>query len=941
MKSFARARSIVALLLVAFLLAAPVTALAKKGEKNYKRGLQHEQAQQWEKAAQEFALAVAANPSDTEYQLHYRRAIFNASQVFMQKGRALADRGDYVGAYNAFRQAYGLDPVNELAAQEMGRMMRLQREKEGGTSSEIAPTSMRSGANGIGHGTPRPTVTPEPEPLPPGPSERLQNINYSGELEPFIRKLADELSLNVVFDQNFAQVRRTINVRWKDITPARALDYIFMSHGLFFQKLDRRTILVADQSKRPMYQQLVLRTFYLYNIKPSDARTLLQGALPANAGRQPTFVENANTNSITVRDTPENIRIIEKLLASVDKDRSEVVMEVSIYEVSRTDLLQLGNQLGGIGDNSVLGSLGGLQPSTVVVNRGAALLAAGNSLHSGLGLLIPGSSLSALQRKNNTRLIFSTQVHAFDDEKSETRIGSKVPVQTASVFSGVVTQPSTGTGTSPGGVNGALGSGFPVIQYEDTGLVLDFKPKVYPNQDVQVTMNIETKDQQSGVNTLTPIFTQRKISGVARIPNGKTMMIASVAQDRASNGREGLPLLGLIPILGRLFTAPRRDNFQSDVVITMTPRVLRAPNITSEDEVERHTGTMQTPQSPSLEAMVREADRDDQLARARTLPTNQVLQLPAQPGEEVTYVPAPKALADAAAGLTNAAPATNTAAANAPATTSAANTTGGATAVDVSLKTAAPAQPAPPNTAPAEAKPAETTAPSPSTNAAPAAEQPAASVGEQPVGAQVTPAPSAGANNGAPSPAAPASQTASAQPAALNATANVPAVAPTAAPLASPAVASPAPPAVAAPPAASVAELLLLPEQQEMKVGERRRVMVFLKTDAPVGLATATLRFDPKALAVRSVSHGMLTAEKAAPVLTQSVDPSGVLLVSVAPAAGAPPLTGEGLLVIVEVEALVAGESALSFDADKVHLIATDGRAVRPRLTASKFKVTQ
>ncbi|MDQ3805062.1 MAG: hypothetical protein M3416_14690, partial [Acidobacteriota bacterium] len=660
MKSFTRARSFVALVLAAFLLAAPMSALAKKGEKNYKRGLQHEQAQQWEKAAQEFALAVAANPSETEYQLHYRRAIFNASQVFMQKGRALADRGDYVGAYNAFRQAYGYDPVNELAANEMERVLRLQREKEGGAPSQIAPTALRPGPRGA-NGTGAPNGTADPEQLPAGPSERLQNINYSGELEPFIRKLADELNLNVVFDQNFSQVKRTINVRWKEITPARALDYIFMAHGLFFQKLDRRTILVADQSKRPMYQQLVLRTFYLYNIKPSDARTLLQGALPANAGRQPTFVENANTNSITVRDTPENIRIIEKLLRSVDKDRSEVVMEVAIYEVSRFDLLELGNQLGSA---STLGNLGGLQPSTVVVNRGASLLAAGNSLHSGLGILIPPSAISAFQKKDNTRLIFSTQVHAFDDEKSETRIGSKVPVQTASVFNGIVNQPSTGTGGNNNSVNNALGTGFPVIQYEDTGLVLDFKPKVYPNQDVQVTMNIETKDQQAGANPLTPTFTQRKISGVARIPNGKTMMIASVAQDRESSGREGLPLVGLIPILGRLFTVPRRNNSASDVVITMTPRVLRAPNITEEDELERPTGSMQTPQSPSLEAMVREAERDEQLARARRLPTNQQVQLPPQPGEEVSFVPAPKVLAEAAAAPAGVPATTNAAVTN-------------------------------------------------------------------------------------------------------------------------------------------------------------------------------------------------------------------------------------------------------------------------------------
>lgn len=854
MKSFARARSFVALLMVAFLLAAPLTALAKKGEKNYKRGLDYEQAQQWEKAAQEFALAVAANPSDTEYQLHYRRAIFNASQVFMQKGRVLSEQGDYIGAYNAFRQAYGYDPVNDLAVQEMERMLRLQREKEGADGpadgARVSPTNYRGSPNGVAVASPN----GESSDVLPVRTEQLQTIQYSGELEPFIRKLADELNLNVVFDQNFSQVRRNINVKWKDITPARALDYIFQSQGLFFQKLDRRTILVADQSKRPMYQQLVLRTFYLYNIKPEDARTLIQQTLPANAGRQPSFAVNNNTNSITVRDTPENIRIIEKMLQSVDKDRAEVVMEVSIYEVSRTDLLQIGNQ---VGSASTLGNLGGVQSGSFLVG-GARQLAAGASgvlpLSTGVGLLIPASSISALQSKNNTRLIFSTQVHAFDDEKSETRIGAKVPVQTASVFTGLTSAPQQGGTPGQGGaVGGIFGNGFPVIQYEDTGLVLDFKPKVYPNQDVQVSMKIETKDTNG--DTLTPTFTQRSIQGVARIPNGKTMMIASIAQDRVSDGRQGLPLIGLIPILGRLFTAPRRDNIQSDVVITMTPRVLRAPNITPSDEETRDAGSMQTPKSESLEAMLRETDRDEQLARARTLPTNQNVQLPARPAEDYKYVPAPKALAESAANVTGGEGDKSAASNSAPAV-NVSDTSGAAT--------------------------------------------------------KLTPAPAVVKAPGVP-------------------------VKPSAAVAAE--VSTTTAPAASSPPA-STAELTLLPERAEMKTGERKRVMVFMKTDAPVGLATATLRFDPAVIAVRSVSHGMLTADaSSAPLLTQSVDPAGVLLISVAPAQGAPPLTGEGLLVIIEVEALGVGADALSFDAGKVHFIATDGRSVQPRLSATALKI--
>ena len=105
MRNNTRIRTLIAFVLAACLLSLPITAFAKKGDKNFKRGMDYERSQQWDKAAQEFTLAVAADPSNMEYQLHFRRASFNASQTYMQQGRSLAERGDYVGAYNAFRQA--------------------------------------------------------------------------------------------------------------------------------------------------------------------------------------------------------------------------------------------------------------------------------------------------------------------------------------------------------------------------------------------------------------------------------------------------------------------------------------------------------------------------------------------------------------------------------------------------------------------------------------------------------------------------------------------------------------------------------------------------------------------------------------------------------------------------------------------------------------------
>src|SRR5947208_8472909 len=155
-----RWHSIVSLIVVACLLTTPVFALGKKGRDHFDRGMKLEQAEQWEKAAQEFTLALAADPSNADYQLHYRRSVFNASQTFMQQGRALAEQRDYVGAYNAFRQAYGYDPVNQLAVSEMERMLRLEQVKQGMTATApTTETSSAGGDGGLGGGTPSQSPT--------------------------------------------------------------------------------------------------------------------------------------------------------------------------------------------------------------------------------------------------------------------------------------------------------------------------------------------------------------------------------------------------------------------------------------------------------------------------------------------------------------------------------------------------------------------------------------------------------------------------------------------------------------------------------------------------------------------------------------------------------------------------------------------------------------
>jgi general secretion pathway protein D len=351
----------------------PAAALAfGDGDKHFKAGMKHEAAEEWDKAVERFALAVSENPKNPEFRLHLVRSLFHASQMFMKRGNTAAKEKDYEAAYLAFRRAYAFDPTNELAKSEMERMVRLQQMVNDPTlgNPQAKPNGVKLMTTGY---------TAPPPPVVPAVSqklEKLRDIPFPGgvDLQFLIKELAKDLDLNVLFDtESFGGNRaaRKTYIELKNVTAAQALDYIFLQEGLFFQKVGPRTVLVANQAQRTKFQQLVLRTFYLSNAAPKDILKVVQTAIPAQPGRSPTIalVDDA-TNSITIRDTEENIKLIGKLIASLDKDRAEVVMDVAIYEVNRSDLLQFGNQ---IGSQQQLTNFGGSSSGAVLFGNNPIL----------------------------------------------------------------------------------------------------------------------------------------------------------------------------------------------------------------------------------------------------------------------------------------------------------------------------------------------------------------------------------------------------------------------------------------------------------------------------------------------------------------------------------------------------------------------------------------
>jgi general secretion pathway protein D len=437
-----------------------------------------------------------------------------------------------------------------------------------------------------------------------------------------------------------------------------------------------------------------------------------------------------------------------------------------------------------------------------------------------------------------------------------------VPVQTAQAYPfGIQTgQPNPGTNFPSGG--------FPVINYEPTGLTLKFTPQVFTNLDVQVKMSIESKDVL-GASTLTPTFTERTITGTARVQNNRTMMLASIRSQSETNGRRGLPLIGLIPVLGRLFTAPTRDVRDIDVVIAVTPRVLRAPAVTPRDEEMRPSGTLQSPTTGSLEAMIIESDREDQLAAGRRIPRNAEVRLPDV--EPVPFAPPARTTEVARSQQSPGVGSGTTAQAVAP-KTQVQNTQNTAVATAVAKTFKAKTN--------VEELPAYVPAPKSLVNSRSATELAAVNPG------------AAGTQNAV----------LTSLPKPIDASANV------------------------SRNGSRVAQLGLTPSAP-LKVGEKRRFAINLTSDLQYNLAVIGFSFNPKVVNVLGVSAGSLFLGRRTPLVTDSTDPSGSSLISISAPGGAP-IAGSGILIFIEVEAIAAGDAGFTLNKEAMHLVATDSREV-------------
>jgi len=653
-------RFLAAFLSLCLLLPGAALADGKNGKKNFKEGMKYEQLQQWDMAAQRFALALSAEPNNPEYRVHYLQALQRASLMYITRGDALAEQNDLAGAYIAYRQAYNYDPGNEISKFKMERMLELQKAQANGTSEQVR------------YNTKTGTVTPASNEIqlankPRARGDVATNVKFVGtQLKSVIKSLTEPLKLNVVFDDSIRNDPVTIEMN--DVTVARALDIVLMQKKLAFEQVDRRTIFIYPDNvnNRPRFEKLLIKTFYLNNVSAQTVKNVMAQMLPP--GRQTATVDamggpgggsTSSSNVLIVKATPAELQLVQDLINNIDKNKNEVVLDIEIYEVGNDSLTQIGNQFAASpmqAQSSILDSNGNVIGTTTTQTPSLASLGGiglggfqgiqggtsiGGNLFTpflgGVGTLIgfPPSQISLLQSRGKSKLLHKTQIHVLDGGENETKVGRSVPVRLGTQFGvgglggfgglgGINTNNGNGgIGQNIGNALGALGgfgglggfnNGFDSIQYRDVGLVIKAKPQITNEGYVEIKMNFESSEvQASGADVnLTPTFTQRSLNTVARIQDGVTAVVAGVNQDVKNDSRAGIPVLGMLPLVGRLFATPQQSARQTDVIITVTPHIVRSAGITAKDYLALVGPPQQGGMNQSVEDVINRAQVEEE-----------------------------------------------------------------------------------------------------------------------------------------------------------------------------------------------------------------------------------------------------------------------------------------------------------------------------------------
>jgi len=547
-----------------------------KGRTDFDQGKKAETLQDYDAAFNFYQKAAKSDPYNASYKIKLNRARFEASESHVKRGVELRNQGNLPGAAGEFQRALAIDPGSSIADQELRKTVGMIAEKN---RTADAAAELPSDSNE----QPLASMPPEIKPLSRAP------INYkaSSDAKVVFDTIGKLAGLTVVYDPDFPARRITVDL--VNVTLEQALEIVSLESKAFVKAVTENIIFVIpDQpQKRRDYEEQVVRTFYISNtIQAQDLTEIVTGLRQLLDLKR---IQQLNSqNAIIVRDTPDKLMLAEKMIRDIDKAKPEVVIQVEVLE-ARTDRLR---------------DLGILPPqsASVVINPNNTTSSSSSTSTTSSGginlnqlrhltgndviFTIPSATASAILSDSSTKIIQNPEVRSVDGQTAKLKIGDRIPIATGSFSSGIGI-----AGGTAGGINPLVNTQF---TYQDVGVNIDLTPRVHPNREVSMKLKVEVSAHTNDVSIggiTQPVISQRVIEHDIRLKEGEVSILGGLIQRTDAKTLEGWPGLAKLPLLGYLFSHTKTDHQEDEVLIVLTPRIVRMPEWTKANLRPMYSGS--------------------------------------------------------------------------------------------------------------------------------------------------------------------------------------------------------------------------------------------------------------------------------------------------------------------------------------------------------------
>lgn len=535
----------------------------------------------WDTAVAYYREALGHDPSRIDVKIALQRAMTIASAEHVKRARDLEAQDQLAGAIAEYKLAADLDPTNALAAAKANELERKQRDR---IEAARPPSSIEVLRQQVRQSTPVPKLDPrEPNVL----------VNFAAaSVKDILNSIGGMTGINVTYVTGTeALTGHVYSINLQNASLEEALNQVLSNNGLAFKIVNSKTILVfADTAQEHgKYDDIFSQVFYLSNIDPTDMVSIINQMIAPPGGPllRPQVAPSKSTSAITVKATAPVLAVIEKIIRANDKPKAEVMIEVEILEVDRKRIRQLGLDLNqyALGftfspEVSPPNTSGGLPP-TVPPPFNLNTISQGVSA-ADFYLTVPTAVVRMLESDTKTRTLARPQARGQEGQAITLNLGDRIP--TVNAF---IPQTQTSVGFTTPSAN---------VTYNPIGVNLTITPQVTFEDDIILTLIVDNSGLGPNIDVAGqtfPTFTTRSVQTKLRLRDGESNLLAGLIREQSSKINTGISGLARVPVLRNLFGFSNTTTEQSDVVIVVTPHIVRSHDLTAADLKPMYLGTGQ------------------------------------------------------------------------------------------------------------------------------------------------------------------------------------------------------------------------------------------------------------------------------------------------------------------------------------------------------------